>query len=173
MSGPLNSIFAAVEPTITANLAPSSIVPTFVHSGAERWGEGAPPRIAWVPTSEQWGPPQGQGGDSSTDSVGNMNLPGGALQPLATRRAEVECDLWGADRDTVETMINAVASAMRDDLYGAYQVTGARWLMQEETSKDGEVYRMTFVFLIPVLRVQPGETTQTVTSIPITPQVQH
>lgn len=172
MAGPLNSIFAAVEPVVLANLAPT-ITPTFGHSGAERYIEQAPPRVVWVPTQEDFSPPRGQGGDIVVDSAKNMNLPGGAQPPLYTRQINVECDLWGATRDDVETMINAVVSAVHDCLsMGSYGIPTARWLLPEEAQKDGEVYRLTFQFLVPVIRVRPGETTAVITSIPETPNFQ-
>lgn len=170
MSGPLNSIFAAVEPGVTANLVAASLAPTYGHSGRERFEEQAPPRIVWVPTTEDFQPARGQGGDESVDSAGNQNLPGGALPPLYTRVCNVECDIWGATRDDAETMINAVVSSVHDALSnGSYGIVGANWLLPEETQKDGEVYRLTFQFMVPVTRVAPQTTTATVSTIPETP----
>lgn len=170
MAGPLNSIFAACESIITPNLAASSIVATYGHTGAERFTESAPPRIVWVPTKEDIGPARGLGGDTSRDSAGNMALPGGALQPLFSRIIDVETDLWGPDRDTVETMINAVVSGVHDTMtQGSYGIVGAQWLLPEETGKDGEIYRLTFQFFVPIVRVAPGTTVATMTSIPVTP----
>lgn len=164
MPGPLNSIFAAAEPLILANLAGASIVPSFGHTGVDRFAEASHPRVVWVPTIEDFGPPAGLGGDASGD------LPGGALQPLYTRTVNVETDIWGADRDTVETMISAVVSAVHDALSnGSYGIAAATWLLPEETDKNGEVYRLTFQFLVPVTRVAPGTTTATTSTIPVTP----
>lgn len=172
MSGPLNSIFAVVNPVITTNLAASSIVPTYGSSGPDRYAEQAPPRIVWVPVTEDYQPARGQGGDIVLDSVSNMTLPGGALPPLYTRVSSVECDVWGATRDDVETMINAVVSAVHDCLSnGSYGIQAARWLLPEETSKDGEVYRLTFQFMVPVVRVTPQITTATINTMPETPQI--
>lgn len=173
MAGPLNSIFAAVEPLITANLAASSLVVTYGHAGNERFVEGAASRIVWVPTTEDIAPPRGMGGDESVDGIGNQNLPAG-LPPLYTRVVNVECDLWGPDRDTVETMINAVVSGVHDALSaGSYGIMGARWLLPEETQKDGEVYRLTFQFMVPIARVAPSTTTTTINTETITPGVFH
>lgn len=170
MSGPLNSIFAAVEPGITANLVAANLAPTFGHTGRERFEEQSPPRIVWVPTTEDIQPARGQGGDISVDSKGNQNLPGGALSPLATRVCNVECDIWGATRDDAETMISAVVSSVHDAMSnGSYGIVGAQWLLPEESQKDGEVYRLTFQFFAPITRVAPQTTTATVNTIPETP----
>lgn len=172
MSGPLNSIFAAVEPGITANLSALGVsvsLLTFGHSGFERLAEATPPRICWVPTTEDFQPARGMGGDEVIDSTG-QTLPSGSLPPLYTRQCSVECDIWGVDRDTVEPMIDAVVSAVHDALSGgSYGIASAGWLLPEESGKDGEIYRITFHFLVPVKRVAPGTTTATVTSIPETP----
>jgi hypothetical protein len=123
----------------------------------------------WVPTVEDIQPARGQGGDIAMDSSRNMNLPGGAQPPLATRLASVECDIWGTDRDATETMINAVVSATYEAMtYGSFGLLSARWLLPEETLKDGEIYRLTFQFMIPIIRVVPGITTANIASIPIT-----
>jgi hypothetical protein len=167
--GPLNSIFAAVNTVITANLVAASIVPTFGSGGIERNQEAAAPRVVWVPVKEDIQPARGQGGDIVVDGQGNMNLPGGALPPLYTRVVDVECDIWAADRDTAETMINAVVSAVHDLLSaGSYGLVGGEWVLPE-AMKNGELYRLTVQLMVPITRVKPGTTTATVTSIPETP----
>lgn len=170
MSGPLNSIFAACESLITPNLAVFSIVPTYGHSGAER-NEGRFPRVVWVPTAEDIGPARGQGGDIVVDGQGGMNLPGGAQDPIFTRISTVEVDIWAPDRDTCETMINCVVSAVRDTLSdGSFGITRAQWLMPGDSNRDGETYRISFQFQIPIIRVRLLETTAVVNTLPITPQ---
>jgi hypothetical protein len=99
-----------------------------------------------------------------------MGLPNGALQPLYTRLSNVECDLWGATRDDVETMINAAVSAVHDALsHGSYGIVSARWLLPEESGKDGEIYRLTFQFMAPIARVAPGTTLAQINTETITP----
>lgn len=170
MSGPLNSIFAVVNPVITTNLGGTGLAPTFGQGPAGRFGESGAPHIAWVPTTEDIQPARGQGGDISVDSVGNQNLPGGSLAPLYTRVSNVECDIWGGSLDDAETMISAVVSAVHDCLSnGSYGIVSAQWLLPEETQKDGETYRIVFQFMVPITRVAPGTTTATVTTIPETP----
>lgn len=173
MPGPLNSIYAAVEPLIAANMV--AIAPqlasslTFGHGGSDRNAEAAPPRIVWVPVDEDYGPPRGIGGDEQVDGAGNMNLPNGALKPLYSRLVDVECDIWGAQLDDVDnTMINATVSAVHDALQGSYGIKSARWLLPEELMKDGECYRVTFQFAVPVTKIAPLETTTTITSETIT-----
>lgn len=173
MAAPLSSIFAAVDAQITANLAGAGISPSYGTSGVDRQFESAPPRIVWVPTDEEIQPTKGQGGDVTVDSAGNQILPSGSMPPILLRLCTVECDLWAADRDTVDgTMINAVFSAVHDVCsLGSYGVLRARWMLPEEISKEGECYRIWFQFLIPITRVEPAETTATIISIPQTPAI--
>lgn len=162
MSAPLSSIFAAVNTQITANLAAESIAPTFGTGGVDRQFASVSPRIVWVPTDEDIGPARGQGGDAF---AGNP--------PIASRTVTVECDVWGDDRDTVdEFMIDAVFSAVHDICsQGSYGVLRARWLLPEESSKAGEVYRIWFQFFVPVKRVTPQTTTAVINAFPETPQI--
>lgn len=174
MSAPLSSLFAAIDTQITANLASAGIVPTYGEKGSiDRQFEKLPPRIVWVPTDEDLQPARGQGGDTIKDAQGNMNLPSGANQPLYTRAVTVECDVWGVDRDTVDgTMINAVYSAVHDVCtHGTYGVASARWLNADEIMRKGECYRITFQFLVPVVRVTPSTTIATITAMPETPEI--
>lgn len=170
MPAPLTSIFTAVNAQITANLASASIAPTYGDSGVDRAFVSKAPRIVWVPTDEDIGPPVGQGGDVTVDSAGNMNISGNP--PILTRTVTVECDVWGIDRDTVDgTMIGAVYSAVDQAMYGSYGVLRARWLLPEESLKEGETYRIWFQFHVPVERVTPQTTTATIITIPMTQQV--
>lgn len=172
MSGPLNSIFSACNTLITANLAAAAIVPSYAMTGAERRQEATPPRIVWMPQRATYGAPQGQGGDYATDSAGNMTI--AAAPPRATRMQNVDVDIWGVDRDTVELMHDAVISAVWDTVSGpAFEFVDGEWLEPEAFGKDGEIFRLTLQFKIPVLRVDPNKTTATITSIPETPQVNH
>lgn len=172
MSGPLNSIFAACNTLITANLVAASIAPTYAMTGADRRAEAAPPRVIWMPQRATYGAPQGQGGDVTVDSAKNMNI--AAAPPRATRFQNVDVDIWGADRDTVELMHDAVVSAVWDTVSGpAFEFIEGDWLEPEAFGKDGEIFRLTLQFKIPVLRVDPSTTTATITSIPETPQVNH
>jgi len=172
MSGPLNSIFAAVDTAVATNLATLSLTANYATTGADRFVEGAPCRVTWVPLREKYYPARGQGGDVAIDSAGNMNLPGGANKPLMTAGVEVAVDLWGTDRDTVESMRNCFLSALHDTLsagsIGEDLIVG-EWLEPEATTKDGEILRLMFPVFVPVTRVEPTTTTATINSIPITP----
>lgn len=174
MSGPINSIFAAV----TARMA---TIPAYANAPAwsflnatNLYAGAAPPRVVWVPLQETAGPPIGQG----SDGVSNPRT-------VATRQSEFALHLWAAsdiqtgqsdqqalDLDACELLLNALMWAIYSVSHGspslAFSGTG-RWAKSNVDGQNltlGVAYILPVTIWIPVTR--PLETTATVTEIPAT-----
>lgn len=99
---------------------------------------GAPPRYVWVPTRDTIGPFTESGGFAA-------RLP----RPLLTRRAGVDCHVWGASLAATETMVHALIAAAHLTLgaYGEYD--GVQW-QPEAMNASGVLAIVSFVIPIPI-----------------------
>jgi hypothetical protein len=99
----------------------------------------APPSYVWVPMTDRFGPP-------SKASSGPSAHP----KHLFTRRAGLECHIWGADTDTTETLLHGVVAALfkvvdRTEL----ELGSAQW-NRAEVNQRGELVVLTVGIPIPV-----------------------
>jgi hypothetical protein len=141
----LRTIFTAVEEQIAADMDPEP-APKFLFGQAQLFSAGAPPRIVWVPTREEYGPPK-----SATDGVTNP-------RPLHTRNVQVEAHIWGRDTDEAERLLEIVARALHTLAWGPGRILSGHWdVGGDAKTVKGEVYVMTLLCERPVTRA-PDET---------------
>lgn len=176
----IRAIFAAV----TARLAqwtnngdplqtPYAAAATWSHLNATHLNEAAvPPRIVWVPLSESFGAPQGQGGDGVSSP-----------RPVATRISAMEMHLWAAadpqtgsvaqndaDQDACELLLNAFMWAVHSVTHGSYQWgSQGRW---SRANVEGQILTLGVAYILPVMFyipvVRPLPTLATIIEIPAT-----
>lgn len=140
------------------------------HIG-EEWirREEAPPRVVWIPRSETYRMPEGQGGDET-----------GEPRPLRTRVVSVEAHLWAASIDSdgaetsaganltaIETLLNGTVQAISKHAWGSFEGSTGQWVFADGANiKLGVVYVFAFELRIPVPRV--ASTTATILTMPTT-----
>jgi hypothetical protein len=157
----LLDVFTAVQTQMTSVLtALGQAVPAF-DVGADRIAvEQAPPRIIWVPTHESIQGPHAQGGDG-------IKSP----RPLRTRHAVVQAHIWGADIPATEALAGHMVAAIHDVCHGVHEEISGDWTVnQASTTRLGWIYVLEWQVQIPFTREL--DTYATVTTMPITPQVQ-
>jgi hypothetical protein len=135
----LAAIFDAVSGLLPANVKKEI-------GAAAVFGEDGAPRVVWVPVSERIASSRGHGGDSSA----GMH-PGTAS--LATREVTCECHVWAPTMELTEDLRDLVHNALQQLIWGAFQITDARWVNNEgQTVKHGHAYVMSVIIQVPVLR---------------------
>jgi hypothetical protein len=134
----ISEIIAAVEALVPV---PTSIGPENVFINAE------PPRIVWVPTSDDYGPPES---------------PGQNGRPVRTRFAGAEVYVWGTDYDAAETIVHLVIGTIHQLMGGNYEISKGKWLATDGRNVVcGRAYVFRATFKIPVclpadVLVKPG-----------------
>ncbi len=185
MSGPINSIFAAVTARMAQwtdlNQAEDGVV--YPYGNAPAWSflnathlheASVPPRVVWVPLQETFYAAIGQGGSG-------VNNP----RPVATRVSEFAIHLWAAaqpqtgqadqnaaDLDACERLLNAFMWAVYSVVHGAPALpfigTG-RWA---RSNVDGQLLTLGIAYILPVTIqipvTRPKELNATITEIPAT-----
>ena len=118
------------------------------------------PRVVFLPANEDYGGPQGYGGDG-------LNSP----PPLWVRSATVEIHVWGKDFDATETLRDQVIQSIHRVAFGSYVIQGGQWVSDAGASDiSGVAYVLTVSFMCPVTR--PDETTATISSMATTTTMQ-
>jgi hypothetical protein len=103
----------------------------------------APPRIIWVPTTDQFLLPD----------VAEMNA-----RSLWTRWAGVDAHIWGKDEEAAEELVHQLAAALKQTYPSIYalQMGTGQWVTQELANAGitvkGQVYVLSFALGIPVTR---------------------
>lgn len=172
MAGPINSIFAEVTATL-ATIYPDAA--DWCSLGAtELVAANVPPRIVWVPLSENYGPAVGQGGSGVSDP-----------RPVATRQSYFNVHIWAAadpqtgqanqqalDLDACELLLNAFMWSCYAKAHGSpgalFTGTG-RWGKANVDGQNltcGVAYILPLTVNIPVTR--PAQTLATINRIPAT-----
>lgn len=122
-------------------------------------GQSSWPRVVWVPANEDYGGPQGYGGDG-------RNSP----PPLWVRSATVEVHVWGKDLDATEVLRDQLIQSIHRCCFGSYTIQGGQWINDAGASDvSGIAYVLTVSFAIPVTRT--AETTATIGSSALTAEM--
>lgn len=129
--------------------------------------EGAPPRVIWVPTQEDFGPSE-QIGDSGTFGT---NGTAGLQDVLYTRMVQVEAHIWGASVAATESLVTTVTQSLWNYAWGSMNLLSGQWMnLDGEALHMGTLYVLTFSLNIPVLR-QADTFSLSITGMPITREI--
>lgn len=141
----ISTLAAAVMPAAVADIAalyPSAPALTWDVSSREAGRYGSAPRAVWVPTRDGFDGPQKitRGGESAQHSI-------------ATRVAGVRVELWGADPDQTEDLIECVVRAILrgggPSRVGVAIVSG-QWIEQPGENATGEGYALALTLPIDI-----------------------
>lgn len=149
----INDLAAAVMPGVVSDFAalyPSAPALAWEVSTRALAEHGAPPRVVWVPTRD--------------DFQGPQKLPRGgadAQRSLATRVAGVRCVCWGATiaatEDLVECLVRALLRGAGSGRVGVTIDSGV-WVSEVGQTGYGEGYALGITFPVDVrAQVTAGE----------------
>lgn len=150
--------------------------PTLTYQFGEQYVslQNATPSIVWVPKTETFSSPVGQGGDQ-------VGIPLGNPRPIWTRHATVEFHIWNANVDangaevfngsniaSVEDLFLTLVQQLQCSVWTSnYQLKPGKWDVDMAAQvRYGAKVTITCEFLIPLPRV--ADQTAVVTGIPAT-----
>ena len=127
-----------------------------IELGAQRLHDHtAPPRILWVPSEDEYGPPVSKGERP-------VSMPGSAF----TKLAGFDIHVWGADETATEELNRLFIEVCHLCIGGAFDIKSGSWEKDGETAENGIEYVLLITLKLPVT-LSPDTTVQ-VTQWPIT-----
>jgi hypothetical protein len=132
----LSDLLANMQPEIISR---SGLADITYHTGPEFLvQEEEPPRIIWIPLSDEFSPAQGIGGNP---------------RQVMIRRAGCEVHVWGTDYAQTEKLIHSTVMALHRYGVGARTVEGGDWNNGTLDVKFGREYVFTFHMFVPVVDI--------------------
>lgn len=141
----ISELAAAVMPDVGSDFAalhPSAAAVSWEVSTRALPQQGVPPRVTWVPTRDDYGPPEKRtrGGQSTERSLG-------------TRAAGITCECWGTDADATEDLLECLLRHLilkAGPAKVGVSIVSGQWVEQTGASTLGESYALSITMPVDI-----------------------
>jgi len=141
----ISELAAAVMPDVVSDFAalhPSAAAVSWEVSTRALPQQGVPPRVTWVPTRDDYGPPEKRtrGGQSTERSLG-------------TRVAGITCECWGTDADATEDLLECLLRHLilkAGPAKVGVSIVSGQWVEQTGAATLGESYALSITMPVDI-----------------------